>query len=88
MKELLPSASAASENFIMTGSTHAMGASDNLAVNVKGYNPAHNFGRQVRLMYLFSAEMKRPVYSAFGPNGPEIKSISYRNMGEALTKKT
>jgi hypothetical protein len=62
MKELLPSASAASENFIMMDSTHAMSASDNLAINVKGYNPAHDFGKQVRLMYLFSAEMKRPVY--------------------------
>jgi transposase len=31
-------------------------------VNAKGYNPNHSFDEQIRLMYIFSAQRKQPVY--------------------------
>jgi transposase len=39
-----------------------MSASEHLEVNAKGYNNSFDFGKQLRLMYLFSAKMKLPVY--------------------------
>jgi hypothetical protein len=48
-------------------STRMMGASEQLEVNTKGYNNSFDFGKQLRLMYLFSVKMKLPVYlPAFG----------------------
>jgi hypothetical protein len=46
----------------MTDSTHIMSGSENLNVNAPGYNSSFDSGRQVRLMYMFSSEVKRPVY--------------------------
>jgi hypothetical protein len=60
-KGLLPE-SAARESFILMDSTHVMSASEYLKVNAKGYNGSFDFGKQVRLMYFFSAKMKLPVY--------------------------
>jgi transposase len=60
-KRLLPESSAR-ESFILMDSTHVMSASEHLEVNSKGYNNAFDFGKQLRLMYLFSARMKLPVY--------------------------
>ncbi|MDR2743004.1 MAG: transposase, partial [Treponema sp.] len=37
-------------------------ASEHLEVNAKGYNGSFDFGKQLRLMYLFSAKMRLPVY--------------------------
>jgi hypothetical protein len=61
LKGLLPP-SAAGESFLLMDSTHVMSASEQLEVNTKGYNNSFDFGKQVRLMYLFSAKMKLPVY--------------------------
>jgi hypothetical protein len=61
LKGLLP-ASAAGESFLLMDSTHVMSASEHLEVNAKGYNNSFDFGKQSRLMYLFSAKMKLPVY--------------------------
>jgi hypothetical protein len=38
MKGLLPDITSAAERFVMMDSTHVMSASDNLAVNMSGYN--------------------------------------------------
>jgi transposase len=43
-------------------STHVMSASEHLGINAKGYNGAGDFGKQVRLMYVFQAKLSRPVY--------------------------
>jgi hypothetical protein len=61
LKGLLPE-SAARESFVLMDSTHVMSASEHLEVNAKGYNGSFDFGKQIRLMYLFSAKMKLPVY--------------------------
>ncbi|MDR1637948.1 MAG: transposase [Treponema sp.] len=61
LKLLLPE-SAARESFLLMDSTHVMSASERLEVNAKGYNNSFDFGKQIRLMYLFSATMKLPVY--------------------------
>jgi transposase len=62
MRSLLPDAASAAEKFVLMDSTHVMSASDNMAINVPGYNPSFDFGKQIRLMYMFSAELKKPVY--------------------------
>ncbi|KAA6339231.1 hypothetical protein EZS27_012818 [termite gut metagenome] len=49
-------------SYVMMDFTHIPSLSDNLAINVKGYNPSFNFDRQLRLMYLFSAKLKQQVY--------------------------
>lgn len=48
--------------FIMMDSTAVTTVSENIYVNSIGYNPNHDFDKQIRLMYLFSAEQKQPVY--------------------------
>jgi len=51
--------------------------SDHLAVNAKGYNPDFDFDKQIRLMYLFSAQMKQPVYyRLINGNITDVKSMS------------
>jgi len=49
-------------NFIMMDSTHIHTLSRHLKINAPGYNPQHNYDPQVRLMYIFSAQIKQPVY--------------------------
>ena len=61
LKGLLPE-SVVRESFILMDSNHVMSASEHLEVNAKGYNNSFDFGKQVRLMYLFPAQMKLPVY--------------------------
>ena len=56
MKYLLPETKENGEKFVMMDSTHVMSASENISVNAPGYNPSFDFGRQIRLMYMFSAE--------------------------------
>lgn len=76
-KALLPKGSAKTENFVMMDSTHIMSNSENLAVNVPGYNPSFDFGKQIRLMYMFSSEIKKPVYYRLvNGNIPDIASMS------------
>jgi hypothetical protein len=62
MKALLNGVPENGRHFILMDSTHAMSASENPAVNARGYNPDFNFEKQIRLMYLFSARLKQPVY--------------------------
>jgi hypothetical protein len=49
----------------MMDSTQVMSASEHTEVNAKGYNNPSDFGEQLRLMCLFSAHMKLPVYYRF-----------------------
>ncbi|MDR1625320.1 MAG: hypothetical protein LBT33_02165, partial [Spirochaetia bacterium] len=61
LKSLAPEP-AARESFLLMDSTHVMSASERREVNAKGYNGSFDFGKQARLMYLFPATMKLPVY--------------------------
>ena len=65
------------DNFVMLDSTHISSVSEQLGINVKGYNPNHDFDKQIRLMYLFSTELKQPVYyRLINGNITDIKSMS------------
>jgi transposase len=48
--------------FVIMDSTYASTVSEQHGINAKGYNPSHDFDEQIHLMYLFSSEMKQPVY--------------------------
>lgn len=48
--------------FIMMDSTAVTTVSENIFANAVGYNPQHNYDKQIRLMYLFSTSEKQPVY--------------------------
>jgi transposase len=64
------------QNFVLTDSTHAVTVSENLAINANGYNPGFDFEKQIRLMYLFAAQMKQPVYYRLtGGNISDVKSV-------------
>ena len=48
-----------------------------MAINAKGYHPDFDFEKQIRLMYLFSAQMKQPVYyRLINGNITDVKSMS------------
>ena len=77
MKVLLGEGNVKEAEFVLMDSTHVFSNSDLLAVNAKGYNPDFDFNRQVRLMYLFSAQMQKPVYyRLINGNITDIKSMS------------
>ena len=77
MKTLLNEMPENEQNFVLMDSTHTLSVSENLAVNAKGYNPNSDFEKQIRLMYLFSAQMKQPVYyRLINGNITDIKSMS------------
>jgi hypothetical protein len=59
MRTLVPSGN---ENFVLMDSTHVMSASEHLGINAKGYNGAGDYGKQIRLMYVFQAKLSRPIY--------------------------
>ena len=50
------------DRFVMIDSTHIPTLSEHLSVNAMGYNPQHSYDPQIRLMYIFSAQMQQPVY--------------------------
>ena len=76
MKTLLSGVPENEQNFVLMDSTHSMSVSENLAINAKGYNPNFDFDKQIRLMYLFSAQMKQPVYYRLtGGNINDVKSM-------------
>jgi hypothetical protein len=50
------------DKFVMIDSTHIPSLSEHLSVNAMGYNPQHSYDPQIRLMYIFSAQMQQPVY--------------------------
>jgi len=77
MKSLLKDVPEDEQNFVLMDSTHAVSVSENLSVNAKGYNPDFDFDKQIRLMYLFSAQMKQPVYyRLINGNITDIKSMT------------
>jgi len=77
MKSLLKDVPEEEQNFVLMDSTHAVSVSENLSVNAKGYNPDFDFDKQIRLMYLFSAQMKQPVYyRLINGNITDIKSMT------------
>lgn len=77
MKLLLEELPEEGKNFVMMDSTHSPTLSENLNVNAVGYNPGFTFEKQVRLMYLFSAKLKQPVYYRMvNGNITDIKSMA------------
>ena len=77
MKTLLSDVPEDEQNFVLMDSTHSLSVSENLSINAKGYNPNFDFEKQIRLMYLFSAQMKQPVYYRMtGGNINDVKSMS------------
>lgn len=77
MRALLGRDDAKGTEFVMMDSTHVHSSSDLLTVNAKGYNPDFDFERQVRLMYLFSTQMQKPVYyRLINGNITDLKSMS------------
>ena len=77
MKTLLKNIPENEQNFVLMDSTHSFSVSENLAINAKGYNPDFDFEKQIRLMYLFSAQMKQPVYyRLINGNITDVKSMS------------
>lgn len=62
--------------FVMMDSTAVTTVSENIFVNSLGYNPNHSFDKQVRLMYMFSAEQQQPVYyRLINGNITDVKSM-------------
>ena len=77
MKNLLKDVPEDEQNFVLMDSTHAVSVSENLSINAKGYNPDYDFDKQIRLMYLFSAQMKQPVYyRLINGNITDVKSMT------------
>jgi hypothetical protein len=64
------------DRFLMIDSTHIPSLSEHLSVNAMGYNPQHSYDPQLRLMYIFSAQMKQPVYyRLINGNITDVKSM-------------
>lgn len=77
MKERINVNQEVSSKYVMMDSTHITTVSDHLDVNAKGYNPAHDYDEQIRLMYIFSAHLKQPVYyRLINGNITDIKSMA------------
>ena len=77
MRSLLSDVPENEQNFVLMDSTHSITVSNQLAINAKGYNPDFDFDKQIRLMYLFSAQMKQPVYyRLINGNITDVKSMS------------
>ena len=77
MKSQLADTSDSPEKFVMMDSTHISTISEKLAINAKGYNPNNDYDKQIRLMYLFSSELKQPVYyRMINGNIPDISSMA------------
>lgn len=77
MRSMLSEGGENTDEFVMMDSTHILSRSELLTVNAKGYNPSFDFEKQIRLMYLFSAEMQKPVYYRLvNGNITDIKSMA------------
>ena len=77
MQTLLEGVPENEQNFVLMDSTHSLSVSEHLGINAKGYNPDFDFEKQIRLMYLFSARMKQPVYyRLINGNITDVKSMS------------
>ena len=76
MKDLLNIEENHNNKFVLKDSTHVTSVSEHLGINALGYNPAHSYDKQVRLMYLFSAQLKKPVYyRLINGNITDLKSM-------------
>ena len=77
MRTMLGISGQGKNKFVMMDSTHVSTVSEQLGVNAKGYNPSHDFDEQIRLMYLFSAQLKQPVYyRLINGNITDVSSMS------------
>ena len=77
MKSRLGMQNESANKFVMMDSTHVTTVSEKLSINAKGYNPSFDFDKQIRLMYLFSAELNQPIYyRLLNGNITDIKSMS------------
>ncbi|WP_162923627.1 transposase [Arachidicoccus soli] len=77
MRSQLPGSKTVHNQFVMMDSTHVSSVSENLGINAKGYNPNHDYDKQIRLLYLFAAELKQPVYyRLINGNITDIKSMA------------
>jgi hypothetical protein len=77
MKGLLETSEINTNKFVMMDSTHVTSLSEQLAINAVGYNPERNYDTQIRLMYLFSSELQKPVYyRLINGNITDIKSMA------------
>lgn len=77
MRTMLETSDEKINKFVMIDSTHVTSLSDNLGINAMGYNPEKNYDKQVRLMYLFSSELQKPVYyRLINGNITDLKSMS------------
>lgn len=76
MKSRLGISDATRSKFVMIDSTHIPTLSENLYINAKGYNQQHSYDEQIRLMYIFSTQMKQPVYyRLINGNITDVKSM-------------
>jgi transposase len=76
LRRLLPAGAQNNEQFVLIDSTHIMSESENLAINRPGYNGSFDFGKQLRLMYIFSTHLKKPVYyRLIQGNIPDISAM-------------
>lgn len=76
MKDLLDIEENHNNKFVLMDSTHVASFSEHLGINAQGYNPSHSYDKQVRLMYLFSAQLKKPVYyRLINGNITDLKSM-------------
>jgi len=76
MKDLLNIEENHNNKFVLMDSTHVTSVSEHLGINALGYNPVHSYDKQVRLMYLFSAQLKKPVYyRLINGNITDLKSM-------------
>jgi transposase len=58
-------------------STHVMSASEHLGSNEKGYKGVGDFGKQIRLMYVFQRKLSRSIYyRPVNGNMTDISSMS------------
>jgi len=77
MQTLLGDVDESVQNFVLMDSTHSLSSSENLSINAKGYNSNFDFEKQIRLMYLFSAQMRQPVYyRLINGNITDVKSMA------------
>jgi hypothetical protein len=77
MSSLLGQTAQQFAQYVMMDSTHVQSKSDLMGINARGYNPDFNFDKQIRLMYLFSAQRQSPVYyRLINGNIPDSKSMA------------
>lgn len=66
----------AGKNFLLADSTNVFSESDQLNINLPGYNSKREYRPQVNLLYIFSSELMMPVYYRIVPgNIREVKAF-------------